>query len=437
MLFHVVNTRKKLLSLTLCLIASAMSCKTTRKQSAVETVKLSPDYPGLPQAVWMTKDEKVHLGNCRNCPESKDAAPTIPRSDYAIKIRNAALSMRPAPKDGRAVPGLKEVQQKLEQMSVQLKASGPNALNSEERKAFEAEIIVLEKVLALTEEEKKLVKKILDYLETEEELPLNQGERRYDLALAPFGNNVSTTESWITEINCRRNALGMEFCEIPKGTFLMGASEEDPNATEFEKPSHLVTTGGFEMMATEVTISIWKDICANKCKAETYAYNYYDPSQPAIQVSLLDIQDDFLPRLNDKLVRDGYTYRLPTEEEWEYAARGGQTGPYGVTGNIKEFAWFIENASGLRYPVGRLKPNGYGLFDMHGNVMEWVSNSLYSYGPEREEFVRKLGEKRILRGGSYLRSAAVIRSSNRYLTSITTRNSETGFRLVRVKKTAN
>lgn len=429
--YYVTKVRPAVVAFAI--LGTTWSCKTSHQSSAVEDIRLSPNYPGLSQTIWMTKDRQVHLGNCRDCAESKDAAAPMSRADYEIKIRNAVLEKRPGFKSNGNVPGLKEVQEKLAQMVERLKATGVEALNQKEQAAFSAQIAVLEQVLKLTEEEKKGIKDITDFLDTSNIVTFNQGLLKYDLAKAPFESSEPLNAR--IQAKCdQHKVIGVMFCEIPKGTFTMGAPEGEVGSKEIERPSHLATVEDFEILATEVTVSIWAYVCSRNCDVSENSLLNRDGSAPMSFVSRRDIEVDFLPKLNQLSAGDGYTYRLPTEEEWEYAARGGRTGPYGVAGAFKDFAWFKENSSHVTHPVAQLAPNGFGLFDMHGNVMEWVSASLYSYGPD-DAFSRGLTrELGILRGGSVLADSAGIRSAVRYPTDPSVRSSITGFRVVRVKK---
>ncbi|MBF0627035.1 MAG: SUMF1/EgtB/PvdO family nonheme iron enzyme [Magnetococcales bacterium] len=173
------------------------------------------------------------------------------------------------------------------------------------------------------------------------------------------------------------NSLGMTFKRIPAGTFVMGASDSDVSADSWLRysiPRHQVTiSSSFYMQATEVTQGQWQAVMGNNP-------SYYPGcgiSCPVENVSWDNIQD-FISRLNS---RDEGTYRLPTEAEWEYAARAGSTTSYSFgssVGSISEYAWwgcFSNGNSGcITHPVAQKLSNPWGLYDIHGNVWEWVSD---------------------------------------------------------------
>jgi formylglycine-generating enzyme required for sulfatase activity len=145
-------------------------------------------------------------------------------------------------------------------------------------------------------------------------------------------------------------------------------------------------------------------------------------------VSWNDVQA-FIQRLNS---REGIEiYRLPTEAEWEYAARAGNPDDY--TGDLDARGWYSSNSGNQPHPVGQKQLNGWGLYDMHGNVWEWVSDW---YGPYSQESATDptgaaSGSNRVFRGGSWLNDATDCRSANRATLDPGNRGSGLGFRLVR------
>jgi formylglycine-generating enzyme required for sulfatase activity len=172
-----------------------------------------------------------------------------------------------------------------------------------------------------------------------------------------------------------RSPVPIEFVKIAPGEFTMGCSDGDQACNDDEKPSHKVTlTKSFEMAKYEVTQAQYQAVMGDNpstIKGE---------NRPVETVSRTDAQD-FLDKLNAR--NDGYRYRLPTEAEWEYAARAGSTGPY--AGALDEIAWYAGNSGDETHPVGQKKPNQWGLYDMEGNVREWVSDwysrTYYSSSP--------------------------------------------------------
>jgi formylglycine-generating enzyme required for sulfatase activity len=200
----------------------------------------------------------------------------------------------------------------------------------------------------------------------------------------------------------------LEFVTIPAGRFWMGCSPGDSKCWPMERPLHEVEiTRNFELGKYEVTQGQWiKIMGANPSKFQG------DERRPIDSVSREDVQI-FLKKLTAQ--KDGYIYRLPTEAEWEYAARAGTTGP--LYGKLDEIAWYNGNSgnkdemiyynghSGNKtHPVGRKKPNAFGLYDMIGNVWEmcsdWKDDSYYAKSPLRDPQGPSSGTGRILRGMS-------------------------------------
>lgn len=174
----------------------------------------------------------------------------------------------------------------------------------------------------------------------------------------------------------------------------------------------------FLMGKFEVTQAQWEEVMGKNPS------EFKGPDNPVENVSWDDCLE-FLEKLNalPSVKTSGLTFRLPTEEEWEYACRAGATGDYckltdGTEINAKtlgEVAWFPDNSGGKTHPVGHKKPNAFGLYDMHGNVWEWTSTADGGY--------------RVYRSGSWINSARYCESSSRGKSSPSTRINSIGFRL--------
>jgi formylglycine-generating enzyme required for sulfatase activity len=127
----------------------------------------------------------------------------------------------------------------------------------------------------------------------------------------------------------------------------------------------------------------------------------------------------------------GETYRLPTEAEWEYAARAGSTEIY--PGNLDDMGWYEKNSGGKTHPVGEKKPNAWGLYDMQGNVWEWCMDWYgdYSTKPEIDPKGAALGNARVFRGGCWYGPAVFCRPALRFYFPPSDGNNDLGFRLVK------
>ena len=238
------------------------------------------------------------------------------------------------------------------------------------------------------------------------------------------------------------NAAGIDFVLIPAGTFLMGSA--DGAAPDDEKPQHRVTIGKpFYLGKDEVTQAQWQAVMGSSSYAQKRNNDFYKlpgmasrltgPNNPAT-VSWNDVQE-FIKRLNAK---EGHKrYRLPTEAEWEYAARAGTTTAYSFgddAADLGRFAWYGEDfASGSTHTVGQKAANPWGLHDMHGNVWEWVQDwygeRYYADSPTRDPQGPPTGTKRAVRGGSWHQSATSWRSAFRRQYDEDYRGISIGFRL--------
>jgi formylglycine-generating enzyme required for sulfatase activity len=203
-----------------------------------------------------------------------------------------------------------------------------------------------------------------------------------------------------------------EMVVVPAGGFMMGADKNFENASDDETPLHRVNIERpFALGKYEVTQGEWVAVMGDNPS------NFKGRSRPVEQVSWNDAQD-FIRRLNAKT---GKQYRLPSEAEWEYAARAGSQSTYSFgdeKGQLGGYAWFDGNSGSETHPVGQLKPNRFGLYDMHGNVWEWVQdcwNKDYRGAPDdgRAWTAGDCG-RRVLRGGSWLYSPFDLRARGRY-----------------------
>lgn len=193
----------------------------------------------------------------------------------------------------------------------------------------------------------------------------------------------------------------MELVWVEGGTFTMGSNDARGVDKRYEstRPEHTVGVGGCYMGRYEVTQGQWRAVMG-----ENPSHFTGSDSLPVEQVTWADAQR-FVTLLSQLT---GFLFRLPTEAEWEYAARGGNRAdgqPYaGCDRNhLPEYAWFCVNSEGHTHPVGRLRPNALGLYDMGGNVAEWCSDWMAPYMEAAQKDPRgpKEGDSRVLRGGHY------------------------------------
>ena len=188
--------------------------------------------------------------------------------------------------------------------------------------------------------------------------------------------------------------------DVEGGTFMMGATPEQQSTREDEYPVHEVTLSNYSIGQTEVTQALWSAVMGTNPSG--FNGNMQNPVE---SVSWDDCQE-FINRLN---AMTGMTFRLPTEAEWEYAARGGnksQGFKYAGSNIIDDVCWYTENSSDTTHPVATKSPNELGLYDMSGNVMEWCQDWYGSYSSEAQVNPTgpTSGTHYVLRGGSWNRS---------------------------------
>ena len=206
------------------------------------------------------------------------------------------------------------------------------------------------------------------------------------------------------------NGVSFKMVHVKGGTFTMGATEEQlDEAKPNEKPAHEVTLSDFSIGQTEVTQELWQAVMGSNPSAITG-----DPLLPVEQVSWIDCQV-FVRVLN---VLTGQNFRLPTEAEWEYAARGGSKShgyKYAGGNTPDEVMWYDANSNSSTHPVATKQPNELGLYDMSGNVWEWCQDWFGDFTEDAQVNPQGpvMGEYRINRGGSYYGDTSYCRVSRR------------------------
>ena len=226
------------------------------------------------------------------------------------------------------------------------------------------------------------------------------------------------------------NVKGVEFkmIKVEGGTFSMGATSEQGGDCEFnEYPVHSVTLSDYYIGETEVTQELWQAVMGSNP-----SYFKGDNQRPVENVSWDDCQE-FIKKLN-RLT--GKKFRLPTEAEWEYAARGGKYSKdyvykYSVSNNADEVAWYHDNSGYETNPVKTKKANKLGLYDMIGNVCEWCNDwyGYYQSNSQTNPTGPSEGEYRVLRGGSWDYRDRFVRVSGRGGSTPESRYDNQGLRL--------
>ncbi|MCQ2308994.1 MAG: SUMF1/EgtB/PvdO family nonheme iron enzyme [Bacteroidales bacterium] len=212
------------------------------------------------------------------------------------------------------------------------------------------------------------------------------------------------------------NGVSFEMVRVDGGTFTMGATQEQGgDAYDDEFPTHSVTLSDYYIGKFEVTQELWLAVMGSwPGTAPSGSYGVGD-DYPAYYISWDDCQD-FITELN-RLT--GANFRLPTEAEWEYAARGGsESGGYKYSGSnsINDVAWYYDNSDCKTHSVGTKSPNELGIYDMSGNVYEWCQDwyGSYSSGLQTNPQGPSSGSDRVLRGGCWNNYARYCRVSYRY-----------------------
>ncbi len=222
--------------------------------------------------------------------------------------------------------------------------------------------------------------------------------------------------------------IDAQLVRVAGGTFTMGCTREQTDCYDAEKPAHSVRVGSFEISRYEVTQEVWAAVMGENPSHFTNC-----PQCPVEQVSWDEVQE-FLRTLNTR----GGRYRLPSEAEWEYTARGGQRNQeyqYVGSDSLDTVAWYRDNSGTRTHPVGQKQANALGLYDLSGNVWEWVQdcwNASYAGAPSNGQAWEQ-GEcgNRVLRGGSWIGPPRYLRPAMRSMYTADDRSSAFGFRIAR------
>ena len=243
---------------------------------------------------------------------------------------------------------------------------------------------------------------------------------------------INLTPNWSASVTPSQRAvlekLIANMVKVEGSTFTMGATPEQGNdAYEYERPAHQVTLSDYYIGRYEVTQKEWQAVMGDNPS------KFYGDNLPVDYVSWNDCQD-FINKLNQLT---GLKFRLPTEAEWEFAARGGKQSKgykYSGSDNAKNIAWYEKNSGSKPHQVGTKEPNELGIYDMSGNVGEWCGDwyGRYSSSAQTNPTGPSSGSGRVLRGGGWSRDAGYCRVSDRGYNNPSSRDYLSGFRVVLV-----
>lgn len=237
----------------------------------------------------------------------------------------------------------------------------------------------------------------------------------------PAGGSVNDGQDKVYTVN----GVSFKMIAVKGGTFTMGATSEQTGAESDESPTHSVTLSDYYIGETEVTQELWSAVMGSNPSHFTG-----DMQRPVEKVSWNDCQT-FISRLNELT---GATFRLPTEAQWEYAARGGNKSKgytYSGSNEIDDVAWYCDNSDITTHPVKTKAPNELGIYDMSGNVWEWCSDwyGSYSSAAQTDPTGPATGYRRMIRGGgcSFIASSCRVAMRSWWLPTDT--SSSRGLRL--------
>ena len=309
-----------------------------------------------------------------------------------------------------------------------------------ETKKNEDQYNALRKNYKAAEKKIEILQKEIDRLENQEEQNRNDQfilEKSYQKAqdkikdiegeLERLIEKLKDSKGPIDKITIPDTDISFNMIHVEGGTFMMGANEGDEDANDNEKPAHLVTLSDYLIGETQVTQALWQAVMGKNPSCFKGDLNL-----PVDMVSWDDCQR-FIKKLN-KLT--GKTFRLPTEAQWEFAARGGNLGKdngykYAGSDDIEEVAWYRENSKDKTHPVSKKAANELGLYDMSGNVREWCQDwqGEYSKDAQSNPTGPSSGSFRVCRGGSWYGDTSFCRVSNRHSNPPKNTASRLGLRL--------
>jgi formylglycine-generating enzyme required for sulfatase activity len=248
------------------------------------------------------------------------------------------------------------------------------------------------------------------------------------------------------EITYYKNSIGMEFVKIPAGEFIMGSPKDELNRNKGEVQHRVKVSKGFYLQSTEVTNRQYRQFKRDHNAKDYNSKSLNDDGQPVVHVSW----DDAIAFAKWLSKKEGVTYRLPTESEWEYSCRAGSRGRFyfgeddaslhkyvNYADKNSSFSWSDkahDDGYAVSAPVGSFSANPWGLYDMSGNVWEWCSDwsGKYPTGTVTDPSGPRSGSCRVIRGGSWVIFSGYCRSARRQGGYQSVRQYNRGFRLLMI-----
>ncbi len=332
-------------------------------------------------------------------------------------------------KEAAARAELARIQKEAAELAAEVDAKRRAEEEEAKRKAGETEVA------------RKLQEREAERRAAEDELARRQREREAKLVAAGVAVPSRSASSLVVDRarpgEERENGLGMKLCWIPGGTFTMGSPPGEEGRFGDEGPQHsVVLRWGFWLGKYEVTQGEWTRVMGSN--PAHFQGSAEDERRPVEQVSWNDARE-FLMRLTELekaagRLPSGFVYRLPSEAEWEYAARAGMPAAR-YSGGLDATAWYEQNSGGKTQPVGRKQANGFGLHDMLGNVLEWCEDTKhesYEGAPtDGSAWIQGGAERfRVLRGGAWNNGSRLLRLASRGAQDLGMRHAGYGFRVV-------
>lgn len=257
-----------------------------------------------------------------------------------------------------------------------------------------------------------------------QDLQRTGSERSSSKGINNQGNSIPVLNTKIL------NSFSENMVEVEGGTFIMGCKDDQgKDCNENEKPAHKVSVTSFKISKYEVTRAQWRAVMGN------YSPMFKGCDQCAMENVSWNKLKLFIDKLN---TQTGRRFRLPTEAEWEYAARGGnksQGFQYSGSNDLDKVAWYNGNSNKTK-PVGKKQPNELGLYDMTGNLEEWCADwyeeKYYENSPDKDPQGPAAGQTKVIRGGSWIQwyDKNRLRVSFRTMEKPENMPYDTGFRLV-------